>query len=116
MDGHELSAIDATAIERLTRLDWPGNVRQLENLIRHAAIFTVGPILDRESLERHLEQTASAAGHYLDSALKAWSSRRRAEGAGPAELREELLGRLAGLEAEVSETQEGDSSRTRPAL
>ena len=115
MDGHELSAIDATAIERLNRLDWPGNVRQLENLIRHAAIFATGPILDRESLDPHLGQIASAAGQYLDSALQAWSSRRRAEGAGPAELREELLERLAGLEEEVSTAKKGDSSRTRPA-
>jgi DNA-binding NtrC family response regulator len=115
MRGHALSGIDTTALEQLTQLDWPGNVRQLENLIRHAAIFATGPVLDRESLDPHLGQIASAAGQYLDSALQAWSSRRRAEGAGPAELREELLERLAGLEEEDSTAKEGDSSRTRPA-
>ena len=116
MDDHALTGIDEDAIEQLRELDWPGNVRQLENLIRQAAIFAVGPILDRESLEPHMGQAASAAAHYLDSALKAWSSRRRREGAGPAELREELLGRLARLEEELSREEEGSSRRTRPTL
>ena len=112
--GHGLTSIDGSVIELLIEQDWPGNVRELENLIRQVAVFAVGPNLDQESLEPHLASAASTAGQYLDSALKAWSSQRRREGAGPAELREDLLERLARLEEEPSAARGEAPKRTRP--
>ncbi len=39
------------AIERLKNYDWPGNVRQLKNVIEKLVIFSSGPIIDEKQLE-----------------------------------------------------------------
>jgi formate hydrogenlyase transcriptional activator len=33
-------------MEALTRYDWPGNIRELQNLIERAVILSTGPTLD----------------------------------------------------------------------
>jgi formate hydrogenlyase transcriptional activator len=38
--------IPTEAMEALTRYDWPGNIRELQNLIERAVILTTGPTLD----------------------------------------------------------------------
>src|SRR3989441_943745 len=40
-----IETISSDAMERLTRYPWPGNIRELENLIERAVILTVGPVL-----------------------------------------------------------------------
>jgi transcriptional regulator with GAF, ATPase, and Fis domain len=40
------SAIDPASLARLTAFDWPGNIRQLQNVIEHAAILCDGPVLE----------------------------------------------------------------------
>ena len=37
--------VDPKSMERLTAFDWPGNIRQLENVIEHAAILCDEPLL-----------------------------------------------------------------------
>ncbi len=39
------NSIDRAALARLVEFDWPGNVRQLETVIRSALVFSDGPIL-----------------------------------------------------------------------
>jgi formate hydrogenlyase transcriptional activator len=40
-----IDTIPAEAIEALTRYPWPGNVRQLQNVIERAVILSPGPVL-----------------------------------------------------------------------
>jgi formate hydrogenlyase transcriptional activator len=40
-----IKSIPKAAIEALTRYDWPGNIRELQNLIERSVILTQGPLL-----------------------------------------------------------------------
>ena len=46
--GKRIDGISATAKERLTNYPWPGNIRELQNLIERALILSNGPILELE--------------------------------------------------------------------
>ncbi len=46
-----------TALEVLTRYDWPGNVRQLENLVERLVILATTETLGRESLPLEVQST-----------------------------------------------------------
>ena len=50
--GRRVESIDGAAMERLTRYGWPGNIRELENVIERALILASSPVLtiDAESL------------------------------------------------------------------
>jgi formate hydrogenlyase transcriptional activator len=41
-----IETISAETMEALTRYDWPGNIRELQNLIERAVILSSGPALD----------------------------------------------------------------------
>jgi len=43
--GCNIRRIDPDAIEKLKRFDYPGNVRELENILRHAAVMAKGDTL-----------------------------------------------------------------------
>ncbi len=61
--------------EFLTRLDWPGNVRQLENLCRWLTVMAPGEEIQRADLPPELAeggQAGEAAG--WEPALRAWAS------------------------------------------
>jgi len=47
-------ALRGDALELLQSLDWPGNVRQLKNLLEGASVFANGPELARTDLEQIL--------------------------------------------------------------
>jgi DNA-binding NtrC family response regulator len=49
-NGKPLLEIGDEAMRALTRLDWPGNVRQLQNVIERAVIMSRGPALDESIL------------------------------------------------------------------
>ncbi len=42
------------AVELLTASEWPGNVRQLETLLHHAASLATGPVISAELVQRAL--------------------------------------------------------------
>lgn len=54
-------ALDADAIERLRAHDFPGNVRELENLLRRAAALSPGPVISSADIEAMLEHTQGPA-------------------------------------------------------
>jgi formate hydrogenlyase transcriptional activator len=35
-----------TDVERLTAYDWPGNIRELQNVIERACVLATGPVVD----------------------------------------------------------------------
>jgi formate hydrogenlyase transcriptional activator len=43
--GRELSGIDTESIDRLMEYSWPGNIRELQNVIEHSAILSDGALL-----------------------------------------------------------------------
>lgn len=45
-----VTGIDPDAMKRLTAYDWPGNVRQLENVIERALVLAEGEVLDKGDL------------------------------------------------------------------
>jgi formate hydrogenlyase transcriptional activator len=46
--GKRMDGISATAAERLNSYSWPGNIRELQNVIERALILSHGPILELE--------------------------------------------------------------------
>ncbi|HEY0723988.1 MAG TPA: sigma-54 dependent transcriptional regulator, partial [Pyrinomonadaceae bacterium] len=47
--GKKITEISATAKQKLLSYSWPGNIRELQNLIERALILSTGPILELES-------------------------------------------------------------------
>ncbi len=43
--GRELSGIDPESMDRLIEYSWPGNIRELQNVIEHSAILADGDLL-----------------------------------------------------------------------
>src|SRR5262249_44645110 len=44
------------ALELLERYDWPGNIRELQNILERAVILSEGPQIDKEDLNLHLDE------------------------------------------------------------
>ncbi len=59
--GRSLVGFSAGALEALTRYPFPGNVRELRNIVERAAVLAKGQVIEREDLPGHvLEPNASA--------------------------------------------------------
>jgi formate hydrogenlyase transcriptional activator len=43
--GRRFDGVERESMDRLTSFGWPGNIRQLENVIEHAAIMCDNPLL-----------------------------------------------------------------------
>jgi transcriptional regulator with GAF, ATPase, and Fis domain len=64
----KIETIPSETMRVLTRWDWPGNIRELENFIERAVILTKGPILRASLSELKLPEETIAA---QDSTLEA---------------------------------------------
>jgi two-component system response regulator AtoC len=51
-----ISQIQSRALQSLVARDWPGNVRQLENVLRRAVVHSHGDVLLEESLEEPADE------------------------------------------------------------
>ena len=57
--GKNLRGFDKLAMDQLIHAQWPGNVRQLENVIERAVVLTENQIITPEDLPAELNNTAS---------------------------------------------------------
>jgi transcriptional regulator with PAS, ATPase and Fis domain len=48
--------VSLDAIKLLTEYDYPGNVRELENIIEHAMVFCTGEVLEAEHLQKEIRE------------------------------------------------------------
>ena len=69
--------------QRLVRLDWPGNVRQLENFCRWLTVMAPGQEIRVEDLPAELYDTsgtANASGSDWQTLLRSWANQQLANG------------------------------------
>jgi transcriptional regulator of acetoin/glycerol metabolism len=62
-----------SAIDRLAELSWPGNIRELRNVLSRLTLSECGSLIDRESVDAVLDQShcAQSVGRSLDTAVAA---------------------------------------------
>ena len=49
-------------MEKLMCYDWPGNIRELENIIERCVVITPGNVIDTDSLPAEILSSASETG------------------------------------------------------
>jgi formate hydrogenlyase transcriptional activator len=57
--GRRIDSVSRTAMERLRSYAWPGNIRELQNIIERAVVLSSGPVLTIESDVFTLPETTS---------------------------------------------------------
>lgn len=78
----EIKTLSSEAEDYISRLSWPGNVRQLENMCRWLTVMSPGQVISVEDLPPELqadkaEQTAN--GDWVE-VLRRWAERQLAQG------------------------------------
>ena len=74
LGGEEPRQLAPDAIECLRRYDYPGNIRELRNILERAGLLTDGPLIER----RHLPQEICAAACIAEGASLLIDAERRA--------------------------------------
>jgi two-component system response regulator AtoC len=60
-NGRTEARLQPDALAALAGLDWPGNVRQLENFVERLVVLSDGPLLTLQDVQRELERGARGA-------------------------------------------------------
>jgi two-component system nitrogen regulation response regulator GlnG len=71
MGKHNLDGLSPAALDALMSYHWPGNVRQLQSVVRQAVLNTTGTVLGVESLPASVLQPAPAAKPVASSSAAA---------------------------------------------
>jgi two-component system response regulator AtoC len=66
----KIGRIQMRALRLLIELDWPGNIRQLENTLRRALVHTHGDILSEEAIEDALRDIPKVVSQSSSSPIK----------------------------------------------
>jgi DNA-binding NtrC family response regulator len=61
----EISGVDEEALAALQAHPWPGNVRQLRNVIERAAVICQGRVIHRSDLAHEFQSIANVEGGYV---------------------------------------------------
>jgi len=87
----EVKQLDKKTENYLTQLNWPGNVRQLENTCRWLTVMSPGKIIHMDDLSAELvnSENTTTTGDDWESALKSWADHQL--GFGESSLLEEAL-------------------------
>ena len=64
--GKDIDTIPASALEALTRYDWPGNIRELQNVLERSVILTTGSTLN-VAMPELMSKDAQASLHVRNS-------------------------------------------------
>ncbi len=59
--GRRITGISREALECLRRYDWPGNIRELQNVIERALVLGSTDVIDRQDLPENIIETFAAA-------------------------------------------------------
>ena len=62
--GRDLPAVDPTFLRRLRQYDWPGNIRELHNVIERCVLVSPGPVLTADDLPRHIQQARQSRARH----------------------------------------------------
>jgi transcriptional regulator with GAF, ATPase, and Fis domain len=57
--GKAVTHLDDEAVEALVAHDWPGNIRELENVIERAVVLSDGPAITRDDLPAEIRQPSA---------------------------------------------------------
>jgi two-component system NtrC family response regulator len=71
-EGREVTGLTAAARDAVMKYDYPGNVRELENIVERAVLLARGPVIDLEDLPAALrpgERTRDAEPRHLPDVL-----------------------------------------------
>jgi formate hydrogenlyase transcriptional activator len=74
--GRNIEKIPAAALDELTRYDWPGNIRELQNVLERSVILTNGSTL-RLAMPEFMEKAAPASLHARNSEASQSAERER---------------------------------------
>ncbi|MEJ2142332.1 MAG: nitrogen regulation protein NR(I) [Gammaproteobacteria bacterium] len=78
----ELKTLDKEVVEYMSQLDWPGNVRQLENTCRWLMVMAPGQVIHMDDLPPELlksEKSTSASGDWVEL-LRRWTEQKIGQG------------------------------------
>ncbi len=106
------------ALEELYQRPWHGNVRELRNVIEHAAILARSGRIEPENLPPPIEHGTAQAGSHdgLQSALQQWLTARADDEASGVGLYEELLREAEPLLFEFALTASGGNRQQAARL
>lgn len=65
--GKRINGVTERAWEQLSRYHWPGNLRELRNVIKRAVLTSGGQMIDRDDVEPLIAGTASEEGRVFQS-------------------------------------------------
>jgi formate hydrogenlyase transcriptional activator len=68
--GRKFVGIEPTSLERLNAFSWPGNIRQLQNVIEHSAILCDDPLLSVPAMLMVEKRIGPGSTSRLDTALQ----------------------------------------------
>ncbi|MFO7592969.1 MAG: nitrogen regulation protein NR(I) [Pseudomonadota bacterium] len=105
--GVETKWLDKESEQYLSSLDWPGNVRQLENTCRWLTVMSPGQEIHLEDLPPELKETVRQSGDDRDwlSPLRRWAEQKLNTGA--AEILDEAVPQFERLMIEVALAKSG---------
>lgn len=65
----KIEGIEPSALKQMLEFHWPGNVRQLVNILERAVVLASGPVLKKEDLPEDLNLKASFNENFLDELM-----------------------------------------------
>ncbi|WP_345790709.1 sigma-54 interaction domain-containing protein [Parazoarcus communis] len=69
-DGKPLSGLSAAALTALCQADWPGNVRQLQNVIEHACALSRGGVISCVGLGARKDETSCPLPNFTEARIR----------------------------------------------